>query len=271
MTQTWKAEAFNQDPDSPNEIHGDDLAKQYGFQGGLVPGVTISTYLAHPAINTWGMEFLQRGFMHAKIVSPLYDHETFCVHVDQQSATAYAAELSRPDGTLSAIANVHLEDNPPPPPVRRGDRLAPLEYKGVPASHANCVKLRDSGCAAFRYHWNSENIMRTYLRDAMQMPEVLRGEKPYANMSFILAVSNWAAAGNLHMNPWIHLETHSQNYREIADETTVIAETAIVDLFEKKGHEFFDAEVNLYDESDDSCLTAVRLRAIYKLRAPDAQ
>jgi hypothetical protein len=40
----------------------------------------------------------------------------------------------------------------------------------------------------------------------------------------------------------------------------------VTDLFEKKGHEFFDAEVALFDEDDDRCLTSIRLRAIYRLR-----
>ena len=46
----WSATALNTAPDSENRIHGDELAKEYGFQGGLVPGVTISAYLVHPLI-----------------------------------------------------------------------------------------------------------------------------------------------------------------------------------------------------------------------------
>ena len=43
--KTWAAEALNTAPDSKNEIHGDKLAKEFGFKGGLVPGVTISCLL----------------------------------------------------------------------------------------------------------------------------------------------------------------------------------------------------------------------------------
>ena len=32
----WSAVAFNTAPDSENRIHGDDLAKEYGFEGGLL-------------------------------------------------------------------------------------------------------------------------------------------------------------------------------------------------------------------------------------------
>jgi hypothetical protein len=48
---TWSEIAFNTAPDSENRIHGDELAKEYGFEGGLVPGVTISAYKVHPVIE----------------------------------------------------------------------------------------------------------------------------------------------------------------------------------------------------------------------------
>ena len=85
-------------------------------------------------------------------------------------------------------------------------------------------------------------------------------------MNFLLGTSNWVLAANAHMNPWMHLETRSQNYRAVAEDTPLITELAISDLFNKKGHEFVDAEVNLFDEADGACVCAIKLRAIYKLR-----
>ena len=40
----------------------------------------------------------------------------------------------------------------------------------------------------------------------------------------------------------------------------------MADFYEKKGHEFVDAEIALFNEADDSCLNTIQLRAIYKLR-----
>ena len=33
---SWQATALNTAPDSENQIHSDELAKEYGFKGGLV-------------------------------------------------------------------------------------------------------------------------------------------------------------------------------------------------------------------------------------------
>ena len=37
-------------------------------------------------------------------------------------------------------------------------------------------------------------------------------------------------------------------------------------IYEKKGHEFIDVIVNLFDENDESCVMTINLIAIYKLR-----
>ena len=57
----WSATALNTAPESENKIHGDELAKEYGFEGGLVPGVTISAYLVHPLVEIWGKDWLDRA------------------------------------------------------------------------------------------------------------------------------------------------------------------------------------------------------------------
>ena len=40
----------------------------------------------------------------------------------------------------------------------------------------------------------------------------------------------------------------------------------INNIYEKKGHEFIDVLVNLFDDKDESCVMSINLIAIYKLR-----
>ena len=100
MAEGWQGIALNTAPDSRNQIHGDEVAQQYGFQGGLVPGVTISAYLVQPAISAWGLDWLHRGSAHVRVNSPLYDGEAFDVAVESDSERDYRALLRRPDGTI---------------------------------------------------------------------------------------------------------------------------------------------------------------------------
>lgn len=267
MIPPWSAQAFNPVPNAKNQIHGEQLAKQYGFSGALVPGVTISAYLIHPAVEAWGQRWLSAGAADVRVGSPLYDLEAFNVRITKSNESGYSAELVRDGDIVSASAIVSLPETVKPPPNRRGDPIANPDHVGAAASVERWTDLQRQGCQAYRYCWPGDSAMSTYLRDESQMPELLQhGKGGYANMSFVLGCSNFILESNAYMNPWVHLETHSQNYRAISAGTTIIAEMAIDDFYQKKGHEFVDVNVSLFDEQDDACLTTIQLRAIYKLR-----
>lgn len=272
MLTNWQGEAFNQSPDSKNEIHGDKVAKQYGFKGGLVPGVTVSAYLIHPAAEAFGMNYLNHGFAHCRVNTPLYDEEHFEVQIQDQTETGYEACLVGADGTPRATGEVNVGATVIEKPVVRGDSLLDSDEPEIKATRENMEMLRTNGCRARRYRWNAEHRMSTYLRDRSAMAplfqtnEVQTEQGGYANPSFILGMSNWVFAANAYMNPWIHLETHSQNFAAIPDGSQLLVEMALTDLFEKKGHEFADADINVFDAESNDCYSAIKLRAIYLLR-----
>lgn len=267
MISSWHGEAFNQVPNSQNEIHGDKVAQDYGFKGGLVPGVTVSAYLLHPAAEAFGMDFLSRGHAHVRVTSPLYDKEPFEVQVQDARPDGYSAVLVRPDGTASASARVDIPARTEEPPVRRGDPIGDKQETLAPATTENMRALQNHGCRALVYRWEAEHEMSTYLRDRELMAAPYR--EGYANPSFILGLSNWLLAGNAYMNPWVHMKTESRFYAPIAAGTKLVGEMSIANLFEKKGHEFVDAVINVYDFNDDRCYATINLRAIYRLRGMD--
>ena len=141
-----------------------------------------------------------------------------------------------------------------------------LDVETHPATPERWAQLKRDGCVAFRYPWRAKGNMAAYIRDRDQMPALHQGDQALANMSYLLGASNWILAGNAAMNPWVHLETRSQNYRAVPVDTSIISEMTVLDWFEKKGHRFIDVDVALYDERDDGCLMTINLRAIYQLR-----
>ena len=137
----WSATALNTAPDSENRIHGDDLAKKYGFEGGLVPGVTISAYLVHPMIEHWGKDWLDRGYANCRITSPLYDKELFEVKTDMVEPTKANTTLIKSNGIVSANAEVALMQELPIKPILRRDKLVDVDYKAPQASKEIWEKL----------------------------------------------------------------------------------------------------------------------------------
>lgn len=68
------------------------------------------------------------------------------------------------------------------------------------------------------------------------------------------------------MNPWVLLETTSQNFAPIPLDTQLIAEVEVLAFYNKKGHEFVDARVNLFNAGSGLCHCSIDKRAIYQLR-----
>lgn len=264
----WSNHAFNQVPDSQNRIHSDDMAEAYGYTGALVPGVTVSAYLMHPAVVAWGMDWLSRGHAHVTIKSPLYDEARFEVKT-QAEDDGYRAELLSQD-RLCAVAEVSLPKTAPPPPRYRGDAMLPEGHEPPAATREHFEALRQTGCAAARFRWSAENPMATYLREPAAVPTLLRVDADtgsgYANAAFLLGCANWHFASVAHMNPWIHLETRSWNHAPVALGTELLSEMTVVDLFERKGHAFADCTFRLFRADTQDCVSVVEQRAIYRMR-----
>ena len=262
----WTATALNTAPDSENRIHSDELAQEYGFEGGLVPGVTISAYLVHPLVELWGKEWLDKGYANCRITSPLYDEELFEVKTDVIDASRANTTLVRGNGVVSANAEVALTEALPPAPLLRKDKLADRDYEAPQASRMIWERLKSEGCRSFTYSWPDDDPVN-YLTDEKLLPTLLQPQMGgYANLSFLLGCSNWILAANAFMNPWVHLQTISQNYRAVSLNSALIAQMEINKIYEKKGHEFIDVFVNLFDQQDEMCVMTINLTAIYKLR-----
>lgn len=266
--ESWTAESFNPVPESENRIHSDEIAKAYGFRGALVPGVVVSAYLLHPAAVAWGREWVDRGRASVVVHSPVYDGEMFRVAVEADDiADSYEAKLIDEHGKLCATASVALPTTASDAPLRRHDSFSARDAERPTASRAVMEQFVKTGLHALPARWSEAAEITSYLGDPEAAALIYREEK-LANPAFILGLTNWVLSRNVRMSPWLHLQTDSQNYRAVAPDTALIVEATIADLFEKKGHEFVDVEVDVFRESDDEAVASIRLRAIYKLRSP---
>ena len=190
----WSSKALNTAPNSENQIHGDDIAKEFGFKGGLVPGVTVSAYLLHPIIEKWGLDWLEKGWAKCKITSPLYDKENFSVYLNEISEKKILSNLKNSNQVVTANAEASLLKEIPEAPKIRNDKIAIKNFQGPRASKNVWMKLKKDGCMAFEYFWGGKDPL-IYLRDQNKLPDLLNpSKKGLSNLSFLLGCSNWALA-----------------------------------------------------------------------------
>src|ERR1051325_2770057 len=69
----YRVQARNLSHASENKIHDDDVARRFGFAGGLVPGVEVYAYMTHLPVARWGVAWLERGTAECRFLKPLYD------------------------------------------------------------------------------------------------------------------------------------------------------------------------------------------------------
>jgi hypothetical protein len=264
---SYQGVAFNEVPDSANQIHGDSVAAQFGFEGGLVPGVTVSAYLAHPAVVAWGLDYVARGAAAVVVEKPVYDGHPFSVEVRMDGEHAYDAVLKDLTGSIRARARCWLPAALPVAPQRRGDAIVAAGGERPPGTPDTMRRLQHSGMGALRLRWSEAAELTRYFSDSNLMPTPLQADGGrHAHLGFVLGLTNWILDSNVYINPWLHLQTESQCFQAIELDTELIVEAAIVDLFEKKGHQFCDVQVSAFRAYDDAAVMDTRLRAIYQLR-----
>ena len=264
----WKNRAFNQATESENRIHSDEVARQFGFRGGLVPGVTVYAYLAHPALVAWGRPWLERGAASVRLLRPLYDGADFEVTLEPDGPQGYQAALIDEEGTRCAEGSVWLPGDAAAPPRRRADPPAPAADARPPAERPILEGLRETGLGGFSLAWRADAELARYLRDPEQMAPVVRPRgAALANPAWTLGLANWLLSRNVRLGPWIHVESQVKHHAAIPRGAPLEIEGCVVDLFTRGGHEFVDLDVAVFLAPDMPALQA-RHRAIYKLRAP---
>jgi acyl dehydratase len=265
-TQSFDGTAHNQATESENQIHSDAVAKQYGFRGGLVPGVTVYAYLVEPAVRAWGLEWLRRGKASVTLRKPLYAGSSYHVEVAADGDSAYRATLTDGDGTLCAESAVALGSAKGDRPARRGDPPTPEAGNRPDATRAVLETSKEKGLGSLHILWDGTGTNDRYQPTLDAMPDLVRPDRDgFAHPAFTLSLANWVLSTNVRLGPWIHVESEVRHLDAVPLGTPLIVEASVRELFERRGHEFVDLDVAVYGADDRPVLTAFH-RAIYQLR-----
>jgi acyl dehydratase len=263
--QRYEVIAHNTATTSTNKIHDDEVARRYGFGGGLVPGVDVYAYMTRPAAAAWGLDWLAGGTMHARFVSPVYDGRTVTVTAGEPAMTvaglALAIEVHADDGTLCATgeAGLHGPNDDGPSPSTWPD-VAPAAHppEASPESLAPGTPLR---LPAHRFRVDEASA---YLADVREdLP--LYGDAGVAHPGWLLRDANHVLGSNVRLGPWIHVESRVRHLSLVRDGDAVEARAVVTREWEHKGHRFVELDVGLLAD-DERPVAHVVHTAIYRPR-----
>lgn len=252
--------AYNSAKTSENKIHDDTVARQYGFAGGLVPGVDVYAYMSHAAVARWGRDWLARGWMAARFLKPVYEGETVTVRAEA-GADGGLEIVAESRGETCGQAAARLPEAAPSAPAPTDFPHRPLPTEKPPASPESLLPGRLLGSydcvqdaqAAAAYLANVREDLALYAEAGLLHP------------GFMLRLGNWALRENVRLGPWIHVASEVQNLAPAEVGRPLSARARVIQTYERKGHEFVELDVLALI---DGSTPAIRIRhtAIYAPR-----
>ena len=251
---SYTVTATNWATSSENKIHDDTVARQFGFGGGLVPGVTLYAYLSRPIVDLWGAEWLARGGAEVRFASPVYDGSTVVAALDPPRL-----ELRDPAGSVCSSGSAW----PDARPIEVPDiGFAPLPTARPEASTASLAEGTVLGSIEHRFHATQASAYLDTIGDDL---DIYRGEG-LAHPGWLLLDANQALVANVVLGPWIHVGSRVHNLRPVTDGQLISTRSRVAAEYERKGHRF--VELDVVTMADDDAALIVRHTAIWRLRPP---
>jgi acyl dehydratase len=251
--------ARNTSTDSDNKIHDNDVARRYGFDGGLVPGVVVHAYLTHPPAEQWGLDWLKGGSISARFRKPVYDGDK--VTVDCEGETTLVAR--RPSGEVAAEAQVTAPGAAPDVDVSRWPHLPlPAKQDRPPASAEVLTAHRVLGALDVHFHGELADL---YLEAIGETLPLYRDEG-VAHPGWLIAQANYVLSANVVLGPWIHVQSDVTHFGVVRDGDVISTRAVVLGTSERRGHRFVDLDVLIVDGDERPVLRA-RHTAIYEPRS----
>ncbi|HUK03504.1 MAG TPA: hypothetical protein VLV90_00315 [Burkholderiales bacterium] len=237
----YRVRASNLSRSSENKIHDDGVARRYGFEGALVPGVEVYAYLMHLPVARWGRAFLERGAAAGRFVAPVYDGEEVEVAASGQDGAMAIEARSR--GVVCATGTASMPaDRPAGPPLSAyGKAVAPAKDRRPEAS-ARSLAIGGE-LVSFPLDANEE-VAGEYLR-GVQEADPLYAKHGLVHPGLVLRMCNRALLESVRLGPWIHVGSEVRNLSAARVGETLLARGRVTANYERKGHLFvaFDALV----------------------------
>ena len=264
----YRLKARNTSASSENKIHDDTIARQYGFGGGLVPGITVYAYVTHPLVEAFGRDWLERGTISVKFVKPILEGDEVLVsgRITERSRDGLAIALTASTAKNGdcAVATATL-------PARPGEAIDPGAYPASPlpedrpeATRAHLASIGTLGSPVIQC---DATAAAEYVEKVSDGLALYRGAQGMVHPGLLLQQANRALSGNVRLGPWIHTGSKVRHLGGARIGETISTRGRVHALDERKGRE--SVELDLLMVSGDSRPVAQVLHsAIYRLPAP---
>lgn len=227
--------AYNLAKNSENKMHDDSVARRFGFQGGLVPGVDVFAYMSHMPVAKWGRAFLERGLMEGRFLKPVYDGEIAVVTAEDANGGIAIKVESR--GELCATGHASMPSGTPEISLNDFESV-PVVAKRAPVDASSYQSGKWLGIPPYTL---SAQPSLEYLRDVRETDPLYANEK-IVHTGMLLRTMNWALMENAILGPWIHVGSTIRYLATASVEDVLTVRAKVTGNYERKGHKFVELD-----------------------------
>ena len=235
-TAPYQVRTHNPSTQSENRMHSDDVARQFGFKGGLVPGVTVFAHLTQPLVARYGEAWLARGTADVSFSKPAYEGELLSIHTTDSAKGSHiltclneqGVELARVTAALPAAAaqaDVRGEIPPAPHLLERPTVTWDLMEISKPFPALAWSPTRDENLA-----WCDDT------RDELALYR--EGTAPLLHPGLILRQANFVLRKRFIIPAWIHAASRITFFEALRAGADYEVRAIPEEKWNHKGHEF---------------------------------
>jgi len=238
MTATlgpYTVEAFNTATASENKIHDDEVARKFGFGGGLVPGAIVYAYMTHLPLERWGRAWLERGSAECRFAKPVYDGDrAVATAIERDGALDIRLECR---GVLCATATASLPDAAAPPALD-GFRTVAQRAVRPPADDASLAVGTWLGIEPLAV---TPALIAQYAREVRETSPLYEKEG-VLHPVLVPHICNFALNRNVTLGPWMHVGSTIQHFAVAKSGDVLGVRARVTGNYEHKGHLFVDID-----------------------------
>ena len=253
---SYEVIARNHSTAHENRIHSDEVAKQYGFKGALVPGVAVYGHLTRPLAERFGRDFLSRSIVALRLIKPAYDGDRLRIDLSEDDGQ-HLAQCHNQEGTLLAVLRVQLSNEVPPPETplslgKRAKRRGRVEINWAVVKEGEPYPV-----------WDWEISPAENRRFCEQIADDLALYEALVHPHAILSIANQALTREFVMPAWIHTASEVRHRQALQVGDSVAVRAVPMEKWRRKGHEFVRLYIDVH--RDQILTTEIFHTAIFKV------
>lgn len=260
--------ALMTDPDlfrPGNPIHSTDAAREYGYEGALVGGVTIYAWTIPTILEALGERWLSDGWVDVMFRRPTYPNQQMTIRVTEGEDGISDLAMTNDEGATAVSGQVGLGKAPWLDDLQLPVRRAP-EPKLASVSRLTLAEAPvGQDLRPMSVPVTAEDVRKWASGDvAVTDPRFTEGDRPLLHPGWIAARMESLAHHSYDYSPAIHTRSQVQHLAPARADQTLTAAGRMSSAYERKGHHYYEMDAMLFAEHGEE-LARFRHTSIFQV------